>query len=46
VTQRFHDRANRPAVALGTPLQGFNDQQMASPVAQQQREIQPKKKEE
>jgi hypothetical protein len=30
-------------VDLASLLQGFNDQQMAQPVAQQQQQIQPKK---
>ena len=45
IAQRFHDHANRPMVDLDSLLQGFNDQQMAQPVAQQQQQIQPKKDE-
>jgi hypothetical protein len=45
IAQRFNDHANRPMVDLDSLLQGFNDQQMAQPVAQQQTQIQPKKDE-
>ena len=49
MAQRWYDLAKEPAPDLNTVLEGFNEQQLTRPVAQQpqqQQQIQPPKKDE
>jgi hypothetical protein len=46
MAQRLHDMANRPTMDIAPIVQVFNDQQMTKPVAQQQQQVQPARKDE